>query len=136
MIGKGITKARHLAMGKCLAIAALSMSSCTPSFLSVEPGRFRQAMEHEGSLLIDVRHVDEYEDGHIPGAMLVDIADGDFCHKVDSIVGERSAAGIPTDTILVYCKGGIRSREAAEMLSGKGYNVIDLNGGFLNWSKQ
>ena len=93
-------------------------------------------MEHEGALLIDVRHVDEYEDGHIPGAILVDIADGDFCHKVDSIVGERSAADIPTDTILVYCKGGIRSREAAEMLSGKGYNVIDLNGGFLNWSKQ
>ncbi|MBU0483116.1 MAG: sulfurtransferase [Proteobacteria bacterium] len=75
-------------------------------------------------LILDVRQPKEYENGHIPGARLIPMAE--LPDRIPSL---------PTDKpILVYCAIGGRSRIAAQMLSGKGLKeVINLTGGFKAW---
>ncbi|BBO74589.1 sulfurtransferase [Desulfosarcina widdelii] len=74
--------------------------------------------------LIDVRQTKEYEASHIPGSKLIPIADLD--KRLDEID--------PSKPTLVYCAVGGRSRVAAQMLSGKGFdNVINVKGGIKAW---
>lgn len=68
--------------------------------------------------LIDVRTSEEYEIGHINGAIL---------HPVQQI----ETFDFPKDrTYYIHCRSGARSQKAAEFLSEKGYNVLNLDGGF------
>ena len=75
--------------------------------------------------ILDVRQPGEYEGEHIPGAKLIPIADlGNRLNELDP--------GKPT---LVYCAVGGRSRVAAQMLSGKGFdNILNLSGGIKAWN--
>lgn len=74
--------------------------------------------------ILDVRQPVEYESGHIPGAKLIPLPDlGDRMDEID-----------PAKPTLVYCAVGGRSRVAAQMLSGRGFNqVLNLSGGFKAW---
>jgi rhodanese-related sulfurtransferase/rubrerythrin len=75
--------------------------------------------------IVDVRQPKEYERGHIPGARLVPLPELD--NRMDELDREK-----PT---LVYCAVGGRSRVAAQMLSGKGFQpVYNLKGGFKAWN--
>lgn len=80
--------------------------------------------ENENILLLDVRTQQEFEEGHIPGAV---------CFPNEDITADMP---IPLDKdaeILVYCRSGRRSAEAAEKLSAMGYtNVADF-GGIIDW---
>ena len=82
--------------------------------------------EHPDSIVLDVREAEEYEAGHIPGAVLL---------PVGSISGDTAAAAIPeTDSlVLVYCRSGRRSKLAAEALAGLGYSNVKEFGGILGW---
>ena len=73
-----------------------------------------------------MREAEEYEAGHIPGAVLL---------PVGSISGDTAAAAIPeTDSlVLVYCRSGRRSKLAAEALAGLGYSNVKEFGGILDW---
>lgn len=74
--------------------------------------------------LIDVRQPREYEAHHIPGARLIPISELD--KRLDEID--------PSKPTLVYCAVGGRSRVAAQMLSGRGFdNVINIAGGIKAW---
>ncbi|WP_319521955.1 rhodanese-like domain-containing protein [uncultured Desulfosarcina sp.] len=74
--------------------------------------------------LIDVRQPKEYDASHIPGSKLIPIADLD----------KRLEEIDPSKPALVYCAVGGRSRVAAQMLSGKGFdNVINIKGGIKAW---
>ena len=82
--------------------------------------------EHPDSIVLDVREAEEYEAGHIPGAVLL---------PVGSISGDTAAAAIPeTDSlVLVYCRSGRRSKLAAEALAGLGYSNVKEFGGIIDW---
>ncbi|WAG30761.1 DsrE/DsrF/DrsH-like family protein [Staphylococcus chromogenes] len=72
----------------------------------------------EQQQLIDVRTKEEYEIGHINGALLYPV------QQIETL-------DLPKDrTYYIHCKSGGRSRKAAEVLSAKGYNVVNLDGGF------
>jgi rhodanese-related sulfurtransferase/rubrerythrin len=74
--------------------------------------------------LLDVRQPGEYQKSHIPGAKLIPI--GQLDKRLDEI--DR---GKP---VLAYCAVGGRSRVAAQMLAGKGFDrVINLSGGIKAW---
>ncbi len=73
--------------------------------------------------LIDVREVDEYESGHVPGATL--IALGTVPDKVDAFRGDG-----PT---YVICKSGGRSMQACEFLESLGIEAVNIVGGTLGW---
>lgn len=76
--------------------------------------------------IVDVRDDDEYDQGHIDGAVLM---------PVECIDEKLTAAKLPdkSKTVLVYCRSGRRSMEAAEKLDRLGYkNVLDF-GGLIDW---
>ena len=73
--------------------------------------------------VIDVREADEYEAGHVPGAVLIPLA------EVPDRIGE-----IPSDQpVYLICQGGGRSRRATEFLAAEGFDVTNVDGGTKAW---
>lgn len=78
------------------------------------------------AILIDVRELDEYEQGSIPGA--IHVPRGFLEFNIDNEVKDKSAK------IVLYCAGGVRSLLAGKSLKELGYeNVVSLEGGFNGW---
>ena len=86
----------------------------------------KKMMESEKTIVVDVRTLEEYNEGHIPNAVSI---------PLETIENEAEAKlKNKDDLILVYCRSGRRSREAALKLIEKGYtNVIDF-GGIKDWN--
>jgi len=79
----------------------------------------------DGHIIVDVRRQDEYDAGHIPGAILI---------PNESIDRERPKELPDLDQIiLVYCRSGRRSKEASEKLAKMGYTNIYEFGGIITW---
>jgi molybdopterin/thiamine biosynthesis adenylyltransferase/rhodanese-related sulfurtransferase len=76
--------------------------------------------------LIDVREKNEWDEGHIPGA--VHVPRGYLEQRIEQAVPDRSTP------VLLYCAGGVRSVFAARTLQEMGYkNVQSLSGGYTAW---
>ena len=77
------------------------------------------------SIILDVREQDEFDEGHIPGAILLPYT------KIDAGAEEK----IPDKDalILVYCRSGRRSKIAAESLAKLGYTNVKEFGGIIDW---
>lgn len=86
----------------------------------------KEMMDSQEVLILDVREQDEYDSGHIPGAVLL---------PVGSITEESAAEVIPEKdaTVLVYCRSGNRSKTAAKALAELGYTGIYEFGGITTW---
>src|SRR3989442_8188004 len=84
--------------------------------------RTAAARAEEGAVLLDVREIGEWRDGHASGAI----------HMAYSEVRER-AGELPKGRIVVYCAGGIRSSLAASILELTGREVLNMRGGFTAW---
>ena len=77
----------------------------------------------DGVPLIDVRQPDEYEQAHVPGAVLIPLA------EVPERVGE-----IPRDReVYIICRSGKRSHTAAVFLAQHGIDAVNVAGGTLAW---
>ena len=77
-------------------------------------------------ILLDVRRIDEFEEGHIPGAINIP----------NESIGTEEIAKLPdkNQTIYVYCRSGNRSKQASQKLVDLGYtNVIEF-GGIIDYS--
>ncbi len=80
-------------------------------------------MRSAGVPLIDVRQPDEYEEAHVPGAVLIPLAD--LPERVDEV---------PVDGVVPFiCSVGSRSRRAAEFLRRQGVDAINVAGGTKAW---
>lgn len=79
----------------------------------------------EGYLILDVRTQEEYDEGHIPGAVVIPHTE----------VEARAEAELPDkeQVILVYCRSGRRSKLAAQALAELGYTNVKEFGGILDW---
>ena len=79
----------------------------------------------DGHIIIDVRRQDEYDSGHIEGAI---------CIPNESIDTEQPP-DLPdlNQIILVYCRSGRRSKEAAQKLYDMGYTNVYEFGGIIDW---
>ena len=85
----------------------------------------------EGAILIDVRSSQEYEDNHIDGAININV--DDILNTEGALIYNNSEIGF-NKTIIVYCRSGARSKNAANKLVELGYtNVYDL-GSIDNWN--
>jgi rhodanese-related sulfurtransferase len=75
-----------------------------------------------GAYVLDVRNPDEYEEGHVPGAVLLPL-------------GELNARWeeVPEGEVLVICKSGARSARAVEALNGVGRTTVNVAGGTMAW---
>jgi putative phage shock protein E len=122
-------------MKKILILAlSLFLAGCMVTKTSETSGSYKtisskeaQQMieEHKDALILDVRTAAEYESGHIPNA--VNLSNEDIqAGKVDSLKDK-------SQLIMVYCRSGNRSRQAAQKLAELGYtNVVDF-GGIQSW---
>ena len=82
----------------------------------------REMLKKENAVLIDVRSHQEYEEGHLIGAILLPLYNIE--NEILNLVPNKNT------TIIVYCTSGIRSKEAGEILEMLGYeNVYSLKGG-------
>ena len=79
----------------------------------------------EGRIILDVRSREEYDQGHIPGAIL--IPDTEIEAKAADLLPDKD------QLILVYCRSGRRSKLAAQSLADLGYTNIREFGGILDW---
>lgn len=78
-------------------------------------------------MLIDVRSMEEFKEGHINKAVNKNVFDKDFdtyCTKLDK-----------GKTYFVYCLAGKRSHNAAEAMRKKGLTVFELQGGIESWNE-
>ena len=81
---------------------------------------------NDGHIIVDVRRQDEFDEGHIPGAIYI---------PNESIESEKPAELPDLDQIiLVYCRSGRRSKEAAQKLFDIGYTNVYEFGGIIDWT--
>lgn len=81
---------------------------------------------HPETQVLDVRSDAEFRGGALPGAIHVSIGDGDFDQKVSKL--DKS------QPVLVYCAGGMRSRQAVKRLKALDFeNIQHLHRGYHSW---
>lgn len=116
-----------------LLMALLALSGCgggaaeaQPSYQQISQQEAKEMMDSQEVILLDVREQEEYDQGHIPGAVLL---------PVGSIDEDTAAAVIPekSATVLVYCRSGNRSKTAAAALAQLGYTNVYEFGGINTW---
>ena len=92
-------------------IATFALSACSPAHINVG----------KNTIVIDVRTPNEYSQGHLDGAVNIDIENANF----GTILSQ-----LPTDgEYVVYCRSGNRSAKAVEIMKASGFtNVTDAHG--------
>ena len=97
------------------------------SYMNITAQQAKEIMDtEEGYIILDVRTEEEYAEGHIPGAKNLDVTnEAEFLKGVDKLDKDN--------TIYIYCRSGRRSRTAAKHLVDRGFNVVDLKGGYSAW---
>ena len=83
-------------------------------------------MDAQEVILLDVREQDEYDSGHIPGAVLLPVGNIDEDTAAE-VIPEKDSA------VLVYCRSGNRSKTASSALAELGYTNIYEFGGINTW---
>lgn len=81
--------------------------------------------ENKNYIILDVRTIAEYNEGHIPNAICIP----------NETIGSNTISELPDkeQLILVYCRSGNRSKQAAEKLKKLGYTNLIEFGGIINW---
>ena len=98
-----------------------------PGYTQITQQEAREMMARDdGHVVLDVRRQDEYDAGHIPGALLL---------PNESITDVRpEALPDPEQIILIYCRSGNRSKQAAQKLADMGYTNLYEFGGIIDWT--
>ena len=120
---KILVLALSLFLAGCMVTKTSKTSSSYKTISSTEAQQMIE--DNKDALILDVRTAAEYESGHIPNA--VNLSNEDIqAGKVDSLKDK-------SQLIMVYCRSGNRSRQAAQKLAELGYtNVVDF-GGIQSW---
>ena len=96
------------------------------AYEQITPAKAKALMDsEEGYVILDVRTPEEFAEGHIEGAIL--IPDYEIGEKAENILTNKD------QLILVYCRSGRRSKNAANELATLGYTNIKEFGGINDW---
>ena len=114
-----------------LLAALLCLTGCSAegkmTYRRISREEAKQMMSlDDGHIIVDVRRQDEYDSGHIPGAILIP----------NESIGTEQPEQLPDKDriILVYCRSGRRSKEAAQKLANMGYTNVYEFGGIIDWT--
>ena len=95
------------------------------TYEQISPQEAKERMDAKKDVIIlDVRTQEEYDSGHIKNAV---------CLPNEDIISEPDILPDKEQEILVYCRSGNRSKQAAQKLADMGYENIIEFGGILNW---
>ncbi|WP_419502631.1 rhodanese-like domain-containing protein [Candidatus Allofournierella excrementavium] len=115
-----------LLLALCLLVLAGCGQQADAAYRQISQEEAKEMMDAGDAVVLDVREQSEYDEGHIPGAVLL---------PVGSIDEDTAAAVIPekSATVLVYCRSGNRSKTAAAALAELGYTDVCEFGGINTW---
>ena len=82
-------------------------------------------IDEGGVIVVDVRTPKEYADGHVPGALNIPNED------IEST--QPSQLGSTDDKLIVYCRTGVRSKQASDKLVALGFTEVNDMGGIVDW---
>ena len=117
-----------------LLLAVMMLTACGQDkennqgavYMNITAEEAKQIMDsEEGYIILDVRTQEEYDQGHIPGAIV--ISHEEIAEKAEKVLTDKN------QMILVYCRSGRRSKIAAEALVELGYTNIKEFGGIIDW---
>ena len=117
-----------------LLLAVMMLTACGQDkendqgavYVNITAEEAKQIMDsEEGYIILDVRTREEYDQGHIPGAIV--ISHEEIEEKAEQVLTDKE------QLILVYCRSGRRSKIAAEALVELGYTNIKEFGGIIDW---
>ena len=92
----------------------------------ITPEEAKKIMDSgEEYIILDTREQDEFDEGHIPGAILISYTEIE--NKAEEILPDKDVQ------ILVYCRSGRRSKIASESLDKLGYTNVKEFGGIIDW---
>lgn len=110
--GKNITEDKETTMRKQVEV--------------ITPQQAKEIMEEQKDcIILDVRDQDEYDEGHIFGALLIPYTE--ISKKAETMLKDKE------QLIMVYCRSGRRSAIAAAALADMGYNNVKDFGGIIDW---
>ena len=96
------------------------------TYEQITPAEAKGIMDSEHNyIILDVRTEEEFAEGHIAGAIL--IPDYEITEKAESVLTDKD------QQILVYCRSGRRSKNAASQLVELGYSNVKEFGGIIDW---
>lgn len=115
-----------------VGIISLSVISCKAqeentdvTIVSVEEAKTILA-EEPGAVFLDVRTPEEFNEGHIEGAVLINFFDADFKQQVATLDKDKP--------VYIYCRSGNRSQQAGMILTEMGFQEIyDIEAGYIGW---
>ena len=95
-------------------------------YKNVKADEFKKLMDSKEGIILDVRTADEFNRGHIEGAINIDFYGKTFKTQIDKLDKSKP--------VYVYCHSGGRSGKSMKMMSTMGFvEVYNLIGGFSNW---
>ena len=109
-----------------LMLIILAGCGAKNGYISISAEKAKEMMDKEENyIILDVRNQDEYDEKHIPGAMLIP----------NTEIEDRAEDELPdkNQLILVYCRSGNRSKKASQILADMGYTNIKEFGGINDW---
>ena len=125
---------------KILRLISLLMSlAATPIFAADKPAvpknvenvgveEFDKLRTEKNAVVLDVRTEKEFKDGHIPGAVNMDVNAPDFAKKLAALDKDK--------TYLVHCAAGRRSLKACGVMDQSEFKkLVNLEDGFTSWTK-
>lgn len=102
-----------------------TVSPVSEKITAQEAKDLMEDLSSDDYIILDVRTTDEYNEGHIDGALL--IPDYELEERAESELEDKS------QIILIYCRSGNRSAGAAKTLQELGYTHIYDFGGIIDW---
>lgn len=107
------------------ACAASEKENATNTYQEITAEDAKQKMEEGGVTIVDVRTAAEYAEAHIPDA--INIPNEEIASEPPQQLPDKEA------TLLLYCRSGRRSKEAAKKLAELGYSNVYEFGGIMDW---
>ena len=109
-----------------MLLAGCGKSTTDGSNQQITQEAAKEMMDAQDVIILDVREQDEYDSGHIPGAVLLPVGTIDETTAAE-VIPEKDS------TVLVYCRSGNRSKTASSTLAELGYSNIYEFGGINTW---
>ena len=112
-----------------LFFTACKDNSLAQGIKVLKPVEFQEAAKNNDIQLVDARTTKEFEEGHLKGALNIDVLKSDFSAEAEKLDLEKP--------VYVYCRSGKRSATAALILKDMGFKEIyDMEGGYLLWESE
>ncbi|EHO70334.1 hypothetical protein HMPREF9140_01189 [Prevotella micans F0438] len=120
---------KKLFLAICAALGCSMGATAQNAFDNMNVKDFEALITSDSIQVLDVRTPAEFSDGHIKGAININVLDSSFMN----VARQKLDKG---RMIAIYCRSGKRSAMACSRLAGEGYRTTNLLGGIIAWTKE